>query len=34
VPAELLEDVETLRPWAEKAMSVAGRKTLKRSRGG
>src|SRR5712691_9629665 len=32
VPAELLEDVEALRPWVEKAMSVAGRKKLKRSR--
>lgn len=32
VPAEMLEDVEALRPWVEKAMSVAGRKKLKRSR--
>jgi len=26
VPAELLEDPEALRPWAEKAIAVAGRK--------
>ena len=26
VPADLLEDPETLRPWAEKAIAVAGRK--------
>jgi DNA transformation protein len=32
VPAELLEDVEALRPWVEKAMTVAGRKKLKRPR--
>jgi DNA transformation protein len=32
VPAELLEDVEALRPWVEKAMAVAERKKLKRSR--
>lgn len=32
VPAELLEDVEVLRTWAQKAMAVAGRKKRKRSR--
>src|SRR5712692_6616802 len=32
VPAELLEDPETLRPWAEKAIAVAGRKRVKRAR--
>jgi DNA transformation protein len=26
VPADLLDDPETLRPWAEKAIAVAGRK--------
>ena len=26
VPTDLLEDPETLRPWAEKAIAVAGRK--------
>ncbi len=34
VPAELLEDAEALRPWAEKAIAVAGRKKVKRSRRG
>ncbi len=29
VPEELLEDVETLRPWAEKALAVAARKSPK-----
>jgi DNA transformation protein and related proteins len=32
VPAELLEDAEALRPWAEKAIAAAGRKKIKRSR--
>jgi DNA transformation protein len=32
VPPELLEDVEALRPWVEKAMTVAGRKKRKGSR--
>ena len=32
VPAEVLEDVESLRSWAEKAMAVAGRKKGKRPR--
>jgi DNA transformation protein and related proteins len=32
VPDELLEDVEALRPWAEKALAVATRKKRKRSR--
>ena len=32
VPAELLEDVEALRPWVEKAVAVAARKKVKRSR--
>ncbi len=32
VPAELLEDPEALRPWAEKAIAVAGRKRVKRAR--
>jgi DNA transformation protein len=32
VPDELLEDPETLRPWVEKAIAVAGRKKLKRAR--
>jgi hypothetical protein len=32
VPAELLEDVDALRPWVEKAITVAGRKKLERSR--
>lgn len=32
VPAELLEDVEALRPWVEKAMSVAERKRARRRR--
>ncbi len=35
VPADLLDDPEALRPWAEKAITVAGRKKVKRSsRGG
>ncbi|MGH7426793.1 MAG: TfoX/Sxy family protein [Candidatus Methylomirabilaceae bacterium] len=34
VPAELLEDTEALRRWAEKAIAVAGRKRVKRSRRG
>ena len=32
VPAELLEDVEALRPWVEKAMAVAARKKVRRTR--
>src|SRR5216117_4274958 len=31
VPADLLDDPEALRPWAEKAIAVAGRKKVKRS---
>jgi DNA transformation protein len=31
VPAELLEDVDALRPWVEKAIAVAGRRKHKRS---
>src|SRR5207237_9715893 len=35
VPADLLDDPEALRPWAEKAIAVAGRKKVKRAgRGG
>jgi TfoX/Sxy family transcriptional regulator of competence genes len=34
VAADLLEDPEALRPWAEKALAVAGRKKGKRSRRG
>ncbi|HEV2751248.1 MAG TPA: TfoX/Sxy family protein [Gemmatimonadales bacterium] len=34
VPHELLEDPEALRPWAEKALAVAERKKVKRSRRG
>ncbi len=34
VPADLLDDPEALRPWAEKAVAVAGRKKVKRSRRG
>ncbi|HEU5260010.1 MAG TPA: TfoX/Sxy family protein [Gemmatimonadales bacterium] len=34
VPADLLEDTDALRPWAEKAIAVAGRKRVKRSRRG
>ena len=34
VPADLLDDPEALRPWAEKAIAVAGRKKVKRSRRG
>ena len=30
VPEERLEDVEALRPWAEKALAVAARKSSKR----
>lgn len=32
LPDELLEDPETLRPWVEKAIAVAGRKRVKRAR--
>ena len=32
VPDDLLEDVEALRPWAEKALAAAARKPAKRSR--
>lgn len=32
VPAEILEDVDALRPWVEKAMSAAARKRVKRLR--
>ena len=31
VPDDLIEDVEALRPWAEKALAVAARKNSKRS---
>jgi len=31
VPGDLLDDPEALRPWAEKAIAVAGRKKVKRS---
>jgi DNA transformation protein and related proteins len=34
VPEELLENVEALRPWAEKALAVALRKSAGRSRRG
>ncbi len=34
VPDELIEDSESLRPWAEEAMAVARRKKDKRSRRG
>ena len=34
VPAEFLENTEGLRLWAEKAIAVAGRKRVKRSRRG
>jgi DNA transformation protein len=30
VPTDLLEDLETLRPWAEKAIAVAARKARRR----
>jgi DNA transformation protein len=32
VPDELLEDPESLRPWVEKAIAVAGRKRVRRTR--
>ena len=32
VPADLLEDADVLREWADKAIAVAGRKEAKRSR--
>ena len=32
VPVDLVEDPEALRPWAEKAIAVAGRKQRKRPR--
>jgi len=32
VPADLLDDPEMLRPWAEKAIAVAGRKKKKAKR--
>jgi len=32
VPAELLEDSEALRPWAEKSIAVAARKKSKKAR--
>jgi TfoX/Sxy family transcriptional regulator of competence genes len=32
VPDDALEDSDALRPWAEKAITVAGRKKVKRSR--
>jgi len=32
VPEDLLEDVEALRPWAEKALATAARKSSKRPR--
>ncbi len=31
VPEDLLEDVEALRPWAEKALAAAPRKQVRRS---
>ncbi len=34
VPDDLLEDVEALRPWAEKALAVAARRKVKWSRRG
>lgn len=34
VPDELLEDPETLRPWVEKAIAVAGRKNKRARRTG
>jgi len=34
VPEDLIEDPEALRPWAEKAIAVAGQKRAKRSRRG
>lgn len=34
VPDDLLEDPETLRPWVEKAMAVAGREKRTRPRRG
>ena len=34
VPANLLEDVEALRPWVEKSMSVAARKKQRSRRRG
>jgi len=34
VPDELLEDVEALRPWAEKALAAAARKERRRPRRG
>jgi DNA transformation protein len=30
VPTDLLEDLETLRPWVEKAIAVAARKARRR----
>ena len=33
VPADLLEDLEALRPWAEKAIAVAARKAKGKRRG-
>ena len=33
VPADLLEDLEALRPWAEKAIAVAARKVKGKRRG-
>lgn len=30
LPAELLDDPDALRPWAERAIAVAGRKQVKR----
>ena len=33
IPAELLEDVDGLRPWAEKALGAASRKRKKRTKG-
>jgi len=34
VPIDLLEDLEALRPWAEKAIAVAARKAKGKRRGG
>jgi DNA transformation protein len=32
VPADLLEDPDALRPWAEKAIAVAAKKKSKKAR--
>jgi len=33
VPADLLEDLEALRPWADKAIAVAAHKVKRKRRG-